>query len=255
MNRRQEYVLPEQGCNEDIRNARDVINESVSIKERPVKKRARFFGIEWFIELIVGQPRRKTYEEKVLDETSMQLSLDNVSDKLRSSIHGELDRLFDQDFVRRAKERLRSAVGDVLDKDTASVTGGSIRRSLDNAVEKIASRARADVAKHRSKVIGRRFQVHGDTVDDKISEARRYLNEISDEIKKGIDDAAAIVQDAIDKAKPKLVRVATRDLEVHYERLGRGIADGEFKLQRYEQARGKLRRQGDQLAQSDRGVA
>ena len=243
-------------CGEDIRNARNVIKESVSIEQRrlQVKKGAGFLGLGWLFRSIVGaaQYETVTYEKTVLDRHSLRLSLDNASDKLRSSIHGELDKLFDQDFVRRAKETLRGAVGDVLDKDTASVIGGSIRRSLDNAVEKIASRARADVAKYRSRVIGRRFEVHRDSVHGNLSEARSYLNKIGGEVTKRIDGARAIVQDAIDKAKPELVPVATRDLEMHHERLGRDIADGEFKLQRYEQACGKLRRQGDDLAQTDR---
>ena len=246
-----------EGCRADIENARNVVNASMTSETVPDKKGPGFLGLVWLFQSLVNtwQYMAKymaTYERKLREKHSLRLSLDNARDKLRSSIHGELDKLFDQDFVRRAKETLRGAVRDALEKDAASVIGGSIRRSLDKAVEEIASRASRDVEKHRSKVIDRRFEVHGDDVDGIVSEAGTYLNEISDEVTERLDGAKKIVKDAIDRARPELVPVATRELEMHHERLGRDIADREFKLQRYEQACGKLLRQGHDLAQTDR---
>ena len=246
----------EQRCNDEIAYAREAVTDSVRVRTRreKVDKPAGFLGLAWFCRALSGRQHSetKTYEEKVMDENMMRTALDVTFEKIRSAIRDEFDSLFDHAFVRDVTRKLRSAMADILDNETATEIASSIKRSVNRAVEETAERARRDIARHRSEGIAR---IEVNIRDDKeapISQAQAldYVNAISDVIYNRVVAAKETVDDAIKRAKPELVPEVTGDIKKYYERLGRDIADREFKLQRYEQARIDLGRYGERLTWS-----
>ena len=246
----------EESCNREIEDARKEVTDSVRVKTRreEVNKPAGFLGVAWLCRALIGRQHSytKTYEEKVMDENMMRTALDVTFEKIRSAIRDEFDSLFDHAFVRDVTRKLRSAVADILDNETATEIASSIKRSVNRAVEETAERARRDIARHRSEGIAR---IEVNIRDDKeapISQAQAldYVSAISDVIYNRVVAAKETVDDAIKRAKPELVPEVTGDIKKYYERLGRDIADREFKLQRYEQARMDLGRHGECLTRS-----
>ena len=244
-----------QRCEEEITDARKATYDSLTVKteSKSVKKPAGFLGLARIFRKLFGMQDHdiNTYERTVLDENLMRMTLDETFDKIRSAIRDDFDGLFDQGFVRAVTRKLRSAIADILDNETATEIASSVKRSVDRAVEEIAERARSDIARHSSDGIGGRIEVKvQDDAKESISQVLDYVNIISDGVEKRVAAAVETLDDAIKEAKPNLVPKATEDLKKYYERLGRDIADREFKLQRYEQARIDLGRYGERLTWS-----
>ena len=246
-----------QRCDEEIEDAREsAVSDfvKVEIEHRRVGKPGGFLGLRWIFRELTGKPHYdvETYEKRVLDENLMRRTLDQTYDKIRSAIRKDFDGLFGQRFVSDVKRKLQGAIAGILDNEAATeFASSSVKRSVGGAVEAIAERARSDLSARGSDGIGGRFDVAvQDDVKRSSSQARDYINTISDGVTGRIAAAVKTLNDVIEEAKPNLVPRATEDLRKYYERLQREIADREFKLQRYEQAVVELRRHDQRLTLS-----
>lgn len=239
-----------ESCREEISAARSDVRESGTTRTRSRRKSAGFLGLGWVLRALSRQSHEESYEETVLNEVALKASIDEALDKLDSAIRRELGRLFDPDFVRTAKQNVRTAVAETLDDDSASEIGRTVGRSLARAVEEISERTRGDIVDHHSEEIPRQFDVQGDT-EEKQTKALNFLNDVSRRVTARLDDAARIVQAAGGRARGELVPVATGDLEAYHERLAGDIERREFKLQRYERLCCGLVRQRRRLAANE----
>ena len=209
------------------------------------KKSAGFLGFWTLIRAIRGEDQYESvsYERKVIDETSLYSTLDQAYDQIDMTIHEQLEKMFDSGFEKSAKREVLLAVVNALNNDIAVNVQRSVRGVLNRAVEKIAEQARAEVEAQTAGGTPGRIELQGST-DSKLSQAREYLNALSDYGSKRLNDTMGIVDETITNAKSELVPVATRDIKRHYDRLGQDIAEREFKLQRYQQAIADLQRHG-----------
>ena len=246
-----------QRCEEEIEDAREsAVSDfvKVEIEHRRVGKPGGFLGLRWIFRELTGKPHYdvETYEKRVPGENLMRMTLDQTYDKIRSAIRKDFDGLFGQRFVSDVKRKLQGAIADILDNEAATeIASSSVKRSVGGAVEAIAERARSDLSVRGSDGIGGRFDVAvQDDVKKSSSQARDYINTISDGVTGRIAAAVKTLNDVIEEAKPNLVARATEDLRKYYERLQKEIADREFKLQRYEQAVVELRRHDQRLTLS-----
>ena len=233
---------------EDIDEGRSELVGAVSTKterRRGEKKSAGFLGLLTLARVLLREDQYESvsYERKVIDETSLHSTLDQAYGQIDMTIHEQLEKMFDYGFEKSAKKEVLLAVVNALNNDIAVNVQRSVRGVLNRAVEKIAEQARAEVEAQTAGGTPGRIELQGST-DSKLSQAREYLNALSDYGSKRLNDTMGIVDETITNAKSELVPVATRDIERHYDRLGQDIAEREFKLHRYQQAIADLQRHG-----------